>query len=315
MRFSSFATIAGRHLGRRLALHRDRRTAFRHELAICAIFKDEARFLDEWLSFHAGVGVEHFYLYDDASSDGFREVLRPWMDRGSVTLVAWDGRNQTTAYNHCLRRVRMDNRWLAFIDIDEFLFSPRHPDLRTALRRYADVPAVFVYWVLFGSAGHAARPAGPVLESYTRCLPPAAAAADTFDHRHDPGRVEYVTGWAQDGKSIVNPRLVRTYAVHKPQTLWSGQTLDENRRPPRHRVADCGLSFDVFRINHYWSKSLEDLRDKVARGSVCDKSRPPRNLDRWLEREALLNEAEDLTILEHWNRIRRPATSPPRAAA
>lgn len=314
MGISSFATIAARHLGRRLALYRDRRTAFRHDLAICAIFKDEARYLDEWLTFHAGVGVEHFYLYDDASSDGFREVLRPWMRGGRVTLVSWDGRNQTTAYNHCLRRVRMDTRWLAFIDIDEFLFAPRHPDLRTALGGYADVPAVFVYWVLFGSAGHGARPAGPVLEAYTRCLPPAAAAADTFDHRHDAGRTEYVTGWAHDGKSIVNPRLVRTYAVHKPQALWRGETLDENRQPPRHRAADCRLSVDVLRINHYWSKSLEDLAAKVGRGSVCDRTRPQRTPERWQARERLLNVADDTTILPLWRSILARSAAVSRAA-
>ena len=311
---SLIATIR-RAVGRGLALHRNRRTTFRHELAICAIFKNEAPFLDEWLRFHAGVGVEHFYLYDDASSDGFRDVLLPWMKRGLVTVTDWSGRNQTTAYNHCLRRVRSRTRWLAFIDIDEFLFSPRHLDLRTALGFYADVPAIFVYWVLFGSSGHRTRPAGSVLDSFTRCLPPALAAADDFDHRPESGRSEYVTGWAKDGKSIVNPRLVGKYGVHKPQMVWAGQTLDENRRPPLQRAADCGLSFEMFRINHYWSKSIQDLRDKVARGSVCDKSRPPRDLDRWLEREAMLNQAEDHAILERWNRILRTAEAGLRAAA
>lgn len=308
------ATVRG-SLGRHVAGYRNRRTTFRHELAICAIFKDEAPFLDEWLTFHAGVGVEHFYLYNDASRDTFQDVLMPWIHRGFVTLVDWADRNQTTAYNNCLRRFRMQTRWLAFIDIDEFLFAPRHFDLRRALQDYADVPALFVYWVLFGSAGHQTRPAASVLESYTRCLPPAAAAMDAFDHRHAPGKAEYVTGWAKDGKSIVNPRLVRKYAVHKPQMLWSGQTLDENRQIPWQRKERCALSCDVFRINHYWSKSIQDLRDKVARGSICDKRRPPRLLERWLEREAMLNQAEDHTILEAWNRIRSTNEAPARTAA
>jgi hypothetical protein len=208
----------------------------------------------------------------------------------------------------------MQTRWLAFIDLDEFLFSPPHPDLRTALGAYADSPALFVYWVLFGSSGHRMRPAGSVLESFTRCLPPAEAAADAFDHRHDTGRAEYVTGWAKDGKSIVNPRLVRTFGVHKPQMLWAGQTLDENRQPPRPRVEGCMLSFKMFRINHYWSKSLEDLEEKVRRGSVCNKRRPPRQLDQWLERERALNVAEDTTILPIWQAIQAGAASVTRAA-
>lgn len=43
--------------------HRDRNAHCRYYLSIGAIFKDEARFLDEWIEFHLGIGVEHFYLY------------------------------------------------------------------------------------------------------------------------------------------------------------------------------------------------------------------------------------------------------------
>ena len=46
---------------------------FPHELAICAIFREEAPFLEEWLTFHSGVGVTHFYLYNNYSTDNFRE--------------------------------------------------------------------------------------------------------------------------------------------------------------------------------------------------------------------------------------------------
>ena len=43
-----------------------------NELAICAIFREEAPFLDEWITFHVGVGAGHFYLYDNFSTDSFR---------------------------------------------------------------------------------------------------------------------------------------------------------------------------------------------------------------------------------------------------
>lgn len=38
-----------------------------YELAICAIFQDEAAYLKEWIEFHKLVGVQHFYLYNHAS--------------------------------------------------------------------------------------------------------------------------------------------------------------------------------------------------------------------------------------------------------
>jgi len=38
-------------------------------LSICAIFKDEAPYLPEWIEFHRLVGVERFFLYDNGSGD------------------------------------------------------------------------------------------------------------------------------------------------------------------------------------------------------------------------------------------------------
>ena len=36
----------------------------KYKLSICAIFKNEANYLKEWIEYHRMVGVEHFYLYN-----------------------------------------------------------------------------------------------------------------------------------------------------------------------------------------------------------------------------------------------------------
>ena len=38
------------------------------KIAVCAIFKDEAPYLLEWLAFHRMIGVDLFVLYDNGSS-------------------------------------------------------------------------------------------------------------------------------------------------------------------------------------------------------------------------------------------------------
>ena len=50
---------------------------FLYDLAVVAIFKNEGRYLDEWLAYHLLAGVEHFYLYNNDSSDNYKEVLAP----------------------------------------------------------------------------------------------------------------------------------------------------------------------------------------------------------------------------------------------
>src|SRR5262249_4803573 len=122
---------------------------YQHELAVCAIFREEAPFLDEWIAFHTGVGVSRFYLYNNFSTDNFRAVLGPWIACGMVSLTDWPVPvGQLSAYGHCVRYARAECRWLAFLDIDEFLFSPRVLDIRGILACYADLPAIEV-WQLF----------------------------------------------------------------------------------------------------------------------------------------------------------------------
>jgi hypothetical protein len=142
-----------------------------------------------------------------------------------------------------------------------------------------------------------------VIENYTHCMDLQTAIHDEFDHRKEPGKTNYVTGWAQDGKSIVNPRLVRTFLVHKPKEVWVGQTVDENRRRPQQRVKGAEISYSVIRINHYWSKSIEELVGKVGKGMVNYKTQPTKEVENWLRREKALNVAEDCTILATWKAI------------
>jgi hypothetical protein len=292
---------------RRVALLRNRRRKFRYELTACTMFQNEAPYLDEWLTLHRGVGVEHFYLYNNRSTDNYREVLDPWIRKGLVTLLDWPGfGGQVAAFNDCIRRFRMQARWIAFLDADEFLFSPEARDLRTILPRYESFPAIFVYWILFGSGGHQSRPKGSVIENYTRCLDLDAASSDDFEHGHAHLEKEtYVTGWAKDGKSIANPRLVKHYYVHQPEQVWDGVVVDEKMRPHLRRLpGTIDLSCSVFRINHYWSKSIEDISSKVLKGNASWQSRPTGKLERWLERESHLNRTKDETLLTIWRDIK-----------
>lgn len=270
------------------------------------MFRNEAAYFHEWIIFHHAVIVEYFYLYNNGSTDNFREVLEPWIRSGLVTLrdLHKEG-GQAGAFNDCIRRRRMESGWIAFLDVDEFLHSPKVKDLREVLPRYEGYPAIFVYWILFGSSGQLKRSDGSVIENFTRCLDLDTAKSDNFDHGDALRRPDtYVTGWAKDGKSIANPRLVRKYYVHQPEQVWDGIVIDEKFRPPlRRKPGTVDLSCSVFRINHYWSKSIEDIRIKVMKGNACWDNKPNARLERWLDREKYLNRSHDDSLVRLWRGI------------
>ena len=252
---------------------------------MAAIFKNEAANLDEWIRFHRGVGATQFYLYNNRSTDNYLEVLRPWIANGVVTLTDWPAvPGQRSAYAHCIRTRWRDARWIAFIDIDEFLFSPRQVDIRPILRTYADAPALYVYWIRFGSSGHATRPTSPVVESYLR---------------------REQLGSSDGGKSIVNPRYVRDVPNSHHFGVWRARTVDTLRRPTTSPNGPASPErppvYDVLRINHYFFKSHEDLRAKVARGDAFYNT--SRDFDSHVRGDGRANVEEDLTILPIWRKI------------
>ncbi|KAL6992152.1 hypothetical protein U1Q18_010259 [Sarracenia purpurea var. burkii] len=90
----------------------------------------------EWMAYHVRLFGErsHFVIYDAGGvHPAVLEVLKPWMEKGYVTLQdireqeRFDGyyHNQFLVVNDCLHRYRLDTKWMFFFDVDEFIFVPR----------------------------------------------------------------------------------------------------------------------------------------------------------------------------------------------
>ena len=41
---------------------------FKYNTSICLICKDENPYINEWLEYHIGIGINHFYIYDNMST-------------------------------------------------------------------------------------------------------------------------------------------------------------------------------------------------------------------------------------------------------
>jgi hypothetical protein len=219
---------------------RPRTRAPEHYLAACAIYRDEAPYLAEWIEFHRIVGFERFYLYDNRSEDEHLEVLAPYIDEGLVIVHDWHMPyvpGQTDAYEHAMRTYTDDARWIACFDIDEFLFSPTYRPVDEVLQEYEQWPGVAVNAPRFGPSGQRARPDGLVIESYLTHL--QIDSDRTVKSIGDPAAVE-----GARGAHMFNYR--RRSAV------------DENGYPV-HVHATKTPSFERLRINHYFWKSEEEM--------------------------------------------------------
>ena len=137
--------------------------------SLCCIIRNEARYLEEWIEYSRMIGVEHFYLYDHASTDSTRAVLSGYIDAGIVTLHQWEfpGYPQREAHAHCTHRYAHATSWLGLMDVDEFIVPVHHSTLVPLLTYFELEPVVLrLQAAMFGTSGHDVRPEGLVVENY-----------------------------------------------------------------------------------------------------------------------------------------------------
>lgn len=233
-----------------------------HYASLCAIVKDEDSDIREWLAYHLAVGFEHVLIYDNNSRIPLRTTLKDLVSAGLVTVVDWPltRAQQLSAYHHALRNWESATRWLAFIDVDEFILPLQHDDIRDFLDEYGMYGGVGAHWSRFGSNGHVRRPAGTVLANYTQSM-----------------------GLSPRIKSIVQPaQVLRPVSAHHFAFRPGSWCVNEDKVP----VMDF-MSYplgEMIRINHYYYKSQQDFQDKIDRGLVTQmKSGAQRTMQRFYD--------------------------------
>ncbi len=236
-------------------------TVNRSQLAICAIFKDEAPWLKEWVTYHHRVlGVDKFYLYNNESTDNYQEILQPFIDANIVELIDWDSSDpnhlasgafmdapwsaaQLGAYNDCLKNRALGRmKWVAMIDIDEFIVPVKgvksfYAQLDQAEKNKRGTLAL--HWRVFGTSNVKRLEENELLiEKLTW------RASD--DHP-----------WNQLVKSIHRPEAVEFCLVHIADKLYPG-------------YGSRTLKPDLVRIHHYWTRTEEYCFEKRQQKKEID---------------------------------------------
>ncbi len=239
-------------------------------LSVGAIFKNEGHILKEWLEHYEARGVEHFYLINDGSTDNFRAILDPWIEKGGLTLFDTSSSRtsikkgrQVVFYEKFFEPILKRTRWLAILDLDEFLYSTSTLQLPTILKKYEHLAQIRVNWVWFGSNKHVKQPTS-VVQGFTK-------RAKYGLRKWSPGP----NGWAVNGshgpKCIIQTSMYRSFGIHEHQVKGRTENLSYER----------DAKHPLLLINHYAVQSLDFWTTiKATRGDVNRHFRTDaRNLD------------------------------------
>ncbi|XP_019160382.1 PREDICTED: galactan beta-1,4-galactosyltransferase GALS3-like [Ipomoea nil] len=228
----------------------------------------------EWVAYHVRLFGEksHFVIYDAGGAHpAVMEVLRPWMEKGYVTLQdvkeeeRFDGyyHNQFLIVNDCLHRYKFQAKWMFFFDVDEFIFIPK----KNTLKSVVDSLSPFTQFTI-----------EQMPMSNKLCL------------REDAGKThrkwgfeklvfkDSKTGIRRDRKYAVQPRNVAATGVHMSENAAGNTThktegrimyyhyhgtIAQRREPCRQLVNDTRLAVDG--ISYVVDPTMRDVAGAVKR--------------------------------------------------
>lgn len=212
---------------------------YQHNLAATAIFQNEAPYLKEWIEYHELLGVTKFYLYNNLSTDNYLEVLQTYIQKGLVEIedVTTPSNNvaefdiiQVATYQHALQKAKAQSKWLAIIDIDEFVVPLHTQNLNDFLKPFEDQPnigGVCIAWIFFGTSGVKKIPEDRLM---IETLLLNGGGIEPFFPRKQGFFKSIVK--THDVTQVVSPH----YCVFVP-----------GRK-------NINLGYDLAQINHYWSR-------------------------------------------------------------
>lgn len=216
-----------------------------YKLAACLFFQNEAPYLKEWIEYHRLIGFEHFYLYNNESTDNYLEILKPYIKEGIVELHNSKGESQNqqehatiqySAYKKAIVKARGKVKWLALIDADEFIVPMQNETLLDILKDYENYGGLYINWLMFGTSGLQTIPQkNLMIESLVYGLP----------------EVETL------GKSIVRPdRVSNCNDAHR--LFYYPPYIHVNTN---HESFDwlCPKASDRLVINHYYTRDQNHL--------------------------------------------------------
>ncbi len=221
-----------------------------NNLIVFALHRQESAHIKEWLDYHLLVGVEKFFLRDNNSpgDPATLEILQPYIDKGIVVntpLVGKAAGQQSQAYTEFIES-RPDAKWVAFIDIDEFLCPVLSDSVPDALAEFDDFAGVGINWRCFGTSDCIKSPEYVTASNYRR----------SYDHFPPNAHI----------KSIVRPeRVTHCTGPHSFAPKEGFSIVNENHQSIPYAFSSPP-SYTKLYINHYMLRSEEDYALKASRG-------------------------------------------------
>ena len=230
------------------------------KILLCCIGRLENAYIKEFVEYYKILGVTNICLFDNNydGEEDFNDVIGDYIKDGFVILKDYRNRKvcQLDAYNECYKTYGGEYDWIAFFDIDEFMFINCNKTIGEYLARpeFNEYDMLHINWLLFGDGGQLRNDGRYLLHRITQPL----------DINHS---TEYKFPDNFHVKSIIRGGLKEVLWTCTPHTPVCnikccnsfGNFCDGNS-------PFVGYDFRNAGIRHFTTKTAEEYAQKVKKG-------------------------------------------------
>lgn len=154
---------------------------------IFTVIKNEQEYLDEFISYHLDLGVNHIFIFEDVDSETHSEITDKYpsdkVTLNSITILPTDDNNHIHNWKESRQRIynqegiwwiknNYNYDWCFAIDCDEYItLSNNNETIQTVLSLYSDYDAVILQWQNYNANGHVYKPnykEKGIIDTYTQ---------------------------------------------------------------------------------------------------------------------------------------------------
>lgn len=229
----------------------------RLKTAICVIAKKEKKYIKEFVDHYINLGVTTIFLYDNndiEEEEKYDNILNNNIKQ--IKIINFRGlvRPQYLAFNQCYNNNKNNYDWIAFFDVDEFLYlyNNRNINKFLSLPKFKKCSSLLINWKYYGDNNNVFYESKPLKKRFIKPF--------SFSNKNKIFIYYYAAA-----KSIIRGGLNITWE-HFPHYLKNniicrpnGEIIKNPLSPPKYSLAY---------IKHYVTKSTEEFADKLLKGAV-----------------------------------------------
>ena len=227
----------------------------RYYFSLCAVFKEQAINMHEWISHYLLEGADHIFLVDNGSQDNFMPVVQPFVDKGLVTVMINARQHvQQQILEHYVLPILNVTEWMLNVDLDEILYAKEGSIAEVLRAAPCNIAAFAVPWKMFGSSGHKEHPKGSLVKNFQW-----RSSAQTNPNF----------------KTVFRSSMTNSFSIHTAEV--TGETLSMEIGENCGGNDGCGKAMqagfittpNALQLNHYAIQSLQwFVKTKMSRGDV-----------------------------------------------